>query len=144
MGAVVEAALSLTSTCADDGVVWEMADYLDAAAILGLCFLLTHFAAPATTLIGAIIAARTRRAELCPRGALKIALWIAAPWLATLLTLAAVGPDPIDAILNFDGLIGPVPTVSLLGAAAVAIGVARSMSTWRRYRMRSRLVTVRM
>ncbi len=100
-----------------------MVNYLDAAAILGLCFFLTHFAAPATTIIGAIVAARTPKAELSPRRVLKITVWIAAPWLVTILALASVGPDPVAAILDIEGFFGPLPVMSLLGAAAVAIGV---------------------
>ena len=100
-----------------------MVDYAGAGAILGLCFLLTHVVAPVTTVIGAIMAARTPRGELCPRGAMKIAFWIAAPWLTTAIVLAAVGFDPVDAFLHFEGLLRPVPTVSLFGAAVVAVGV---------------------
>jgi hypothetical protein len=95
-----------------------------AGAIMGLCFLLTHIAAPVMTVIGAVMAARTPRAELRWRGAAKIAWWIAAPWLATALVLATVGVDPLDAFLHDDGLNGPVPTMSLVGAVAVGVGIA--------------------
>jgi hypothetical protein len=96
---------------------------------MGVCFLLTHIVAPITTVIAAMMAVRTRRAELCSRWALKIACWLAVPWLATALVLAVAGFDPVDAFLHFDGLAGPVPMVSLFGAAAVAIGAA---VRWRR------------
>ena len=106
-----------------------MASDANALAIIGLCFLLTHVAAPIATLIAAVMAARTSRADMKARKALTIALWLAAPWMVVASVLAAVGENPIDALLHSDSMGGAIPIASLVVAIAVAIGV---VVRWRR------------